>query len=79
MIVAEQFSRILDPEAEKPLEFEYQPLSDDEGEEGLHANESAADTIERASTAPAEDVTPPTERKKRRRRKKVRVIPSRRV
>lgn len=70
MIVAEQFSRILDPEAEKPLEFEYQPLSDDEDEEGVHANEGAADAIERASTAPAEDVTPPTERKKRRRRKK---------
>jgi len=37
MIVAECFSKILDPVAEKPLEFEYQPLSDSD-EDGQSDN-----------------------------------------
>lgn len=30
MVVAERFSSILDPDAERPLAFDYDPLSDEE-------------------------------------------------
>jgi hypothetical protein len=72
MIVAEHFSRLLDPVAEKPLAFDYHPLSDDEdaaadaeqATEGSRDNES--NDIEPEERSPSE--------KKRRRKKKVRIL-----